>query len=89
MIYVIIIKHGKFSYSLVKSQLQPCAPVCGYKIRALAVYIHPIFTVPFQPEGHLESSRTCAVELFAEIVDLFRLLAIFAEEPHRGCLTGF
>ena len=29
------------------------------------------------------------LEPFAEIVDIFRPLAIFAEELHRGCLTGF
>ena len=26
---------------------------------------------------------------FAEVVDSFRLLAIFAEELHSGCLIGF
>ena len=64
MIYVIIIKHAKFSYSLIESQLLPCVPGRGYKFHALAVYPHPIFTTPFQSEVHLESSRAAAVELF-------------------------
>ena len=29
------------------------------------------------------------LSFFAEIVNTFRPLAIFTEEPHRGCLTGF
>ena len=74
MIYAIIIKHATFSYSLIKSQLLPCAPACGYKFHALAVYLHPIFTAPFQSEAHLESIQTSAVELLAETADIFRLL---------------
>ena len=89
MIYVMIIKHAKFSYSLIESQLLPCAPACGYKFHAFTVYLNPIFTVTFQLNAHLESSQTSAVELFAEIVDVFRPLAIFTEELHHGCLTGF
>ena len=88
MIYVIIIKHAKFYYSSIESQLLPCAPACGYKFHALAVYLHPIFTAPFQSDAHLESNRT--TEIFSgEMVNVFRPLAIFAEELHRGCLTGF
>ena len=33
MIYVIIIKHGKFSYNSIESQLRPCAP---------AFYLHTV-----------------------------------------------
>ena len=64
MIYVIIIKHARFSYSLIGSQLLFCAPACGHKIHACAVYLQPIFLEPFKSEAHLESSGTSAVELF-------------------------
>ena len=37
----------------------------------------------WNPVEHLQQS------FFAEIVDIFRLLAIFAEELHSGCLIGF
>ena len=40
MIYVIIIKHARFSYSSIEFQLLPCALACGYKFHALAVYLH-------------------------------------------------
>ena len=59
-----MIKHTKFSYGLIKSQLLPCAPACCYKFHALAVYLHPTFTAPFQSEVHLEPSRTYAVKHF-------------------------
>ena len=64
MIYVIFIKHAKFCYSLIEFRLLPSAPACSNKFHALAVYLHPIFTAPFQLEAHLESSGTSAVELF-------------------------
>ena len=64
MIYEIIIKLAKFFYSLIECQLLPCAQACGYKFYALAVYLHPTFTAPFQLEVHLESSQTSAVQLF-------------------------
>ena len=57
MIYVIIIRHIKVSYSLIDSQLLLCA---------LAVYLKPTFTALFQSEAHLESSRTSAVEHFLQ-----------------------
>ena len=56
MIYVIIIKHAKFSDSSNEPQLLPCAPACGYKIHALAVYLHLTFTTTFQLEVHLKSN---------------------------------
>ena len=86
MIYIMSIKHAKFSYSSIKSQLFPCAAACGCKFHALAIYLHPTFTSPFQSEAHLESSQTAAVEFFAETVSTF---AIIAAKLHRGCLTGF
>ena len=89
MIYVKIIKHAKFYYILIQFQLLPCAPAWDYKFHALAVYLHPTFVASFQSELHIESSRTSVVELFAEIVDVLRPLAIFGEELHRGYLTGF
>ena len=64
MVYVIIIEHAKFPYCLIKSELLPSTPACGYKFYALAFYLHSIFTVPFQLEVHLESSPTSAKELF-------------------------
>ena len=64
MIYVIIIKHSEFSYSSIKSQLFPCATAYGYKFRALAIYLHPTFTAPFQSEAHFKSNQTTAVEFF-------------------------
>ena len=63
MIYVIVIKHNKFSYSSIESQLFHCTPACCYKFHALEVYLHPTFTVPFQSESHLDSSRTSVVDL--------------------------
>ena len=78
-----------FPYRLIEFQIFPCAPACGYKFHALAIYLHPIFTAPFQSKVNLESSRTSAVEHFAEIVNIFWPLAIFGEELHRRCLTGF
>ena len=66
MIYVIVIKHAKLPYSLIEFQLLPCAPVCGYKFHTLTVHLHSKFTVPFQSEAHLESSRTSAMELFLQ-----------------------
>ena len=59
------------------------------KFDALAVYLHPTFTASFHSEVNLKPSQTSAVEFFAEIVDIFRSLAIFLEEVHRGCLTRF
>ena len=56
MIYVIIIKHAKFSDSSNEPQLLPCAPTCVYKIHALAVYLHLTFTTTFQLEVHLKSN---------------------------------
>ena len=61
MICVMSIKHAKLTYSLIKSQLFSCAPACGYKFHALAIYLHPTFTTPFQLEAHLKSSGTAAV----------------------------
>ena len=84
MIYVIIIKHVKFSYSAMESQLLPCAQACGCKFHALAVYLQPRFTSPFQLEVHLEPFLW---SFFAEIIDVFRPLAFFAEELHSRCLT--
>ena len=51
MIYVIIIKHTKFSYSSIESQIIPCVPAGGYEFHALAVYLHPAFTAPFSIGG--------------------------------------
>ena len=59
----IIIKYVKFSYSLIESQLLPCVPACGCKFHALAVFLDPIFTAPFQSAVHLESSQTSAAKL--------------------------
>ena len=64
MIYVIIIKHAKFSYNSFKSQLLRCALASSYKFHALAVYLHPTFTTSFQSEAHLESSQASVVVLF-------------------------
>ena len=52
-IYVISNKHIKFLYSSIDYQLLPYTPACGYKLHALAVYLHPTFAVPFQSEVHL------------------------------------
>ena len=41
---VITIKQANSSYSLIESQLIPCTLACGYKIHALATYLHPPFT---------------------------------------------
>ena len=64
MVFVIITKHAKFTYSPIESEILSCAPPCGYKFHAFAVYLRSTFTSPLQSEAHLESSRTAAVELF-------------------------
>ena len=58
------------------------------------MHLQPIY-IPYlqylQLEVHLEP-RTLRWSFFAELVNVLRLLAIFAEEFHRGslteCLTG-
>ena len=40
-----------------------------------------------QLEAHVESRRTSAVDLFAEIINVLRPLATSAEELHRVSLT--
>ena len=56
-----------------------------YKFHALEVYLHPTFTAPFQMEMHLESpDRRLQWSFFAKIVNVFRLLVIFAKELHHG-----
>ena len=78
MIYVIIIKLAKFSYSSIESQLLPCAPVCNYKFYALAVYLRFTFTDSTFPIGGALVEQVWW-SFFVEIVDVFRLLAIFAK----------
>ena len=61
MIFEIIMKHAKFSYSLIDSQLLPSAPACGYKFDAFTVYMHLTFTAPnrkciWNPVEHLRWS---------------------------------
>ena len=58
-----------------------------------SMYFHPTY-IPhlqhLQSETHFKSSHASAVvTFFAKIVNLLRLLAVFAEVPHRGYLTGF
>ena len=96
MINVIIIKHARFSYSLIESKLVSWALTCGYKFHALAVHLHPTLIATFQSEAHLESSWTSTVELFCRnsrcgsffAVIIFGPFAIFAEELHGGCWTN-
>ena len=96
MIYVIIIKHARFSYCLIESKLVSWALTCGCKFHAHPVHLHPTFTATFQSEAHLESSWTPAVELFCRnsrcgsffAVIIFGSFAIFAEELHGGCWTN-
>ena len=57
---------------------------CGYKFHAL----HPKFTVPPMGDAFGIQSNICGGIFFAEIVNVLRPSAIFAEELHRGCLTG-
>ena len=57
----------------------PYASACGYRFHALAIYLHPTFTIP--PIG--------GGGTFVELVKVLRLLAVFAEELHPECLTGF
>ena len=67
------------SYSSIEPQLLPCAPSCGYKFHTLIVHLHPISTVPFQLETHLESIQKSVVVLscgnsqcFSAIGNFFR-----------------
>ena len=84
-----MIKHAKFSYSLIDSQLLPHAPDCGYN----SMFLQSTYTPYLQ---HLSNWRWIwsPVEhqwwsFFVGIVDVFRPLAIVAEELSRGCLTEF
>ena len=70
MIYVIITKHAKFSYSSIESQLLPCAPVCGSTFTDSTFLIGGALGI---------QSNRCGGVFFVEIVDVFRLLAIFAK----------
>ena len=89
MICEMIIKHAKLSFSLIESQLLPCAPACDNKFHSPAVYLHPTFTAPFQMETIWNPVEHQWWFFCVEIADVFRLLAISAEELHCGCLTGF
>ena len=57
-----------------------CTEVCGYKFHARTVYVHSTFTVPPIGGAFGVQSSIC---LFAEIVNVLRPLAIFAEELHH------
>ena len=89
MIYVIVIKHAKFSDSSNEPQLLPCAPACGYKIHALAVYLHLTFTTTFQLEVIWNPIEHLRWSFYVEIVNVFSLLAIFAKELHCRCFKEF
>ena len=80
---------SKVFYSLIEPQLHRYAPTCGYKFHALSVHLQVTFTTP--PNGGTFGIQVnvCGRAFFANIVKLLRPLAIFAEELHLGCLTGF
>ena len=40
------VTRSKISYSLIQALLLPCAPACGYELRALAVHPHPTLAAP-------------------------------------------
>ena len=85
MIYVIIIKHAKFlqfgrvSTTTLRTSLQLQIP-CTWSLPTPHIYS----TFPIGGAFRMQSRS-----FFAETVDVFRPLAIFAEQLHRGCLTGF
>ena len=68
MICVIIIKHTKFSYCSIESQLLSLNPVHQpAAINSMHLQsTYALLTAPFQSEAHLESSETYAVELFCK-----------------------
>ena len=64
MVYVIIIKHAEFSYSLIESELLLAHQPAAVNFMHLKSIHTPIFTAPFQLEAHLESSQTSVVKFF-------------------------
>ena len=83
VIYVIIIKHAKFSYSSIASQLLPCVLQISC---TWTVCQRLTFTAPFQVEAHLDPLKHLWWSCFAKIADVFRPLAIFEKKLHRPCL---
>ena len=65
------------SYSSIEPQLLPCATSCGYKFHTLEVHLHPIFTVPFQLETHLESSQKSVAVLSCRNSQYFSAIGNF------------
>ena len=65
------------SYSSIEPQLLPCAPPCGYKFHTLEVHLHPIFTVPFEFEAHLESTQKSVAVLSCENSQCFSVIDNF------------
>ena len=57
-----------------------------------SMHLQPTYNMHLQ---HLFNQSTFRIQsniwwsFFAEIVNIFRLLVIFAEELHRGCMKGF
>ena len=82
-------ERNKSSYSSIESQLFPCTPACACKFHALEVYLHPTFTALSNKRRIWNPAEHLWWRLFAEIVDVFSPLTIFAKELHCGCSTGF
>ena len=66
-----------FFFLTCDSRLLPC----GYKVHAPAVYLHLTFTVPPIGGTFRVQSNICSRAFLAEIINVLRLLAIFAKKP--------
>ena len=69
----------------IKKRALPCVPAYGWKLHALAVCLHPIFTAPFQSEAHLESSRTSGMKLFCRNSRRLQAVGYFGKRA-RSCM---
>ena len=88
LVGAISITRSKISYSLIEPQLLLCIPACGYEFHAPVAYPHPTFTVPPVRSAFGIRSEVCGGAYWRKQSTVW-LLAVFAEELHRSCLTEF
>ena len=74
---------GKISYSFIEPELLPSTPAYGHKVRALAFHPHPTFTEPLVGSAFKIRSEVGGGVFFEETVNVFRPLAVYAEELCR------
>ena len=81
------ITSGKICYSLIEPQLLSSTLAYSHKVHALAFHPHPTFAAPLGGSAFKIRSVVCGGAFFAETVNLFRSLTIYAEEFHCWCLA--